>query len=168
MITLALAGQTFAPPTAANTRPVNEGGPEQLPAFSLRDLSGAPLASSDLAGRVVLVEFWATWCPPCRSTLRWLGDLKKRHGDRLAVVAIAVESDSTDVSKLSRTLGLPLAWTLGTPEIARAFGDISAVPTMFVFDPQGRRTASFFGAPPTLHAEAETAVRSALDPTSSR
>ena len=62
-----------------------------MPAVRLTDLDGKTLTRDDLAGRVVLVEFWATWCPPCRGTLAWLGELKKRYGDRLAVVTIAIE-----------------------------------------------------------------------------
>ena len=164
MITLALAGSKFTPPTAASGRSATSSGPERLPGFSIRDLSGAPLAAADLEGRVVLVEFWATWCPPCRGTLKWLGDLRKRHGDRLAVLTIAVESDSADVKKLSDSLALPFTWALGTPELAREFGDISAVPTLFLFDRRGQAAGSFFGAPPTLHSEAEAAIQAALDP----
>jgi thiol-disulfide isomerase/thioredoxin len=162
MITLALAGSKFTPPTAQGSAAAASSGPERLPAFTIRDLSGAPIAAADLQGRVVLVEFWATWCPPCRGTLKWLGELQKRHGDKLAVVTVAVESDSADVVKASRLVGAPLTWALGTPEIARAFGDISAVPTLFVFDRRGGAAASFFGAPPTLHREAESAIESAL------
>ena len=55
------------------------------------------------------------------------------------------------------------AWAMGTPELARAFGDVSAVPTLFVFDRQGRTRGAFYGAPPSLHAEAEQALAAALD-----
>ena len=120
------------------------------------------LAREDLAGRAVLVEFWATWCPPCRPTLSWLGEVKKRHGDRVVVLAIAVESEEADVRKLAGDLGLPLRWALGTPEVARAFGDVSAVPTLLVFDGQGRAAGAFYGAPPGLHAEAEARLESLL------
>jgi thiol-disulfide isomerase/thioredoxin len=126
-----------------------------LPHFSLTDIDGRPLSRGDLAGRVVLVEFWATWCPPCRSTLGWLGELKKRHGDRIAVVAMAVDSDEGDVRKLAGELAVPLRWAMATPEMARAFGDVTAVPTLFVFDRDGKTAAAFYGAPPTLHKDAE-------------
>jgi len=126
-----------------------------LPAFSLTDLEGKPVAPSDLAGRVVVAEFWATWCPPCRNTLAWLGDVKKRYGDRVVVLAMAIESDEAEVRKVVAELGVPLRWAIGTPEVARAFGDVTTLPTLFVFDPEGRTAAVFYGAPPKLHEEAE-------------
>lgn len=126
-----------------------------LPAFSLTDLEGKPVAREDLAGRVVVAEFWATWCPPCRSTLAWLGEVKKRYGDRVVVLAMSIESDEAEVRKVAAELGVPLRWAIGTPEVARAFGDVTTLPTLFVFDTEGRTSAVFYGAPPKLHEEAE-------------
>lgn len=134
-----------------------------LPAVTFTDLDGKSLTRRDLAGKVVLVEIWATWCPPCRPTLTWLGELKRRHGDRLAVVTVAVESAETDVRKLAGELNLPFVWTMGTPETVRALGDVSAVPTLLLFDREGRTAATFFGAPPSLHAEAEAKIASLVD-----
>jgi thiol-disulfide isomerase/thioredoxin len=160
MIELTLAGRKE---TVRAEAPETTGGePTALPAFSLTDLEGRPIAREDLAGRVVLVEFWATWCPPCRGTLAWLGALARRHGDKLAVLAVAIESDEADVRKLTASLGLPLRWAMGTPELARAFGDISAVPTLFVFDGEGKAAAAYFGAPPELHQEAEAKLTALL------
>jgi cytochrome c biogenesis protein CcmG, thiol:disulfide interchange protein DsbE len=133
-----------------------------LPAFTLTDLEGRPVAREDLAGRAVLVEFWATWCPPCRGTLGWLGELKRRHGDRLVVLALAIESDEKDVRRVASEADSPLRWAMGTPQIARAFGDVSAMPTLLLFDGQGRRVASFFGAPPSLHGEVEAKLEPVL------
>lgn len=133
-----------------------------LPAVTLTDLEGKTLSRADLAGRVVLVELWATWCPPCRGTLTWLGEVKKQYGDRVAVVTIAVESDEADVRKLMGELKLPFAWTMGNPKVVRAFGDVSAVPTLLVFDREGRAAGAFYGAPPGLHAEAEAKLAGLL------
>ena len=133
-----------------------------LPAFQLTDLSGKPLNSGSLVGKIVLVEFWATWCPPCRTTLSWLGGLKKKYGERLAVLAIAVESEEADVKELAGSLNLPLQWAMGNPDVVRAFGDISAVPTLYLFDSRGAALAVYYGAPPELHAEAENAVAAAI------
>ena len=153
MIDLILAGRKDA--ARAEAAPAKAEGIAALPSVTLTDLDGKTLSRADLAGRPVLVELWATWCPPCRGTLSWLGELKARHGDRLAIVAIAVESPEADVRKLDTELGLPLVWTMGTPEVVRAFGDVSAVPTLLLFDAEGRAAGAFYGAPPGLHAEAE-------------
>jgi thiol-disulfide isomerase/thioredoxin len=160
MIDLLLAGRKDAARAQAAPAPAAEL--PVLPAFTLSDLYGKPIAREDLAGRAVLVEFWATWCPPCRPTLSWLGEVKKRHGDRVVVLAIAVESEEAAVRKLAGDLGLPVRWALATPEVARAFGDVSAVPTLLVFDVQGRAAGAFYGAPPGLHAEAEARLESLL------
>jgi len=129
-----------------------------FPAVTIPGLDGHGLTGKDLLGKVVLVELWATWCPPCRGTLGWLGDVKKSHGDSLEILALAIESQENDVRKLAGELRLPVFWAMGTPHIARAFGDVSAVPTLLLFDRRGRAAGAFYGAPPTLHSEAETAI----------
>jgi thiol-disulfide isomerase/thioredoxin len=155
MIDLLLAGRTAE--ARAHAADASEPVLPQLPEIDLAALGGGSrITNASLAGRVVLVEFWATWCPPCRGTLTWLGEMKRRYGDRLDVVAVAVESDSAAVVKLAADSGLPLRFALGTPELARSFGDISAVPTMFVFDSAGRRADSAFGSPPDLHGRIES------------
>ncbi len=146
-----------SPPAAA--RPLS---PSSLPDFTLAALDGGRLASSTLRGKPVLVEFWATWCPPCRGTLAWLGELERRYGDRLEVVALAVESDPAAVQKVVASLDLPLRWAMASPDLALQFGDLSAVPTLFLFDAEGRTREIFYGAPPDLHARAERTLASLL------
>jgi thiol-disulfide isomerase/thioredoxin len=160
VIDLVLAGQRDAA-EAASRRPEAEEI-AALPAFTLTDLEGRPVAREDLAGRVVLVEFWATWCPPCRGTLSWLGELRRRHGDRLVVLAPAIESDEADVRRVAAQVGAPLRFAMGSPDLARAFGDVSAMPTLLLFDGRGRRAASFLGAPPGLHDEVEAKLAALL------
>jgi thiol-disulfide isomerase/thioredoxin len=166
MIRLILAGQKEAARAVAS--PAKDDGIAAFPAITLTDLDGKPLSRADLAGRVALVEFWATWCPPCPGSLAWLGTLKKRYGDRIAVVAIALESDEADVRKRIEQIGAPFFWTLGKPEQVRAFGDVSAVPMLLVFDREGRTAATFYGVPPTLHAEAEAKIAALLGEERSR
>jgi len=142
--------------------PSKSAGAPVYPAVTLTDIEGKTIRPEDLKGRVVLVELWATWCPPCRSTLGWLGSLKQRFGDRLAVVAISVESPEDKIRKLVTDLNLPLTWVIGKPDVIRAFGDVSAVPTLLVFDENGKAAGAFFGAPPTLHTDAETKLAALL------
>lgn len=161
MIELILAGRTNAARSVA--APAKADPVASLPDAAFSDLSGRPVARADLAGRAVVVELWATWCPPCRGSLAWLGNLKSRWGDRLAVVAIAVESEEPAVRKLTAELGLPLTWAMGTPEIVRAFGDVTSVPTLLVFDREGRAAGAYYGAPPTLHTDVEARLATLLE-----
>jgi thiol-disulfide isomerase/thioredoxin len=163
VVDLVLAGRRDEA-AAAVSREESPAEASTLPAFTLTDLEGRPVLREDLAGRPVLVELWATWCPPCRGTLGWLGELKQRHGDRLAVLAVAIESDEAEVRKVVSGIGAPLRWAMGSPELARAFGDVSAVPTLLLFDGEGRRKAVFLGAPSDLHAEVEKALEPLLRP----
>jgi cytochrome c biogenesis protein CcmG/thiol:disulfide interchange protein DsbE len=161
MLKLVLAGDKESARAGAAT---TDADPlPKLPAIALVDLDGRPVTPEELAGKVVLVEFWATWCPPCRGTLAWLGELQRRHPKDVVVLAAAIESEEADVRRIRDELGAPLRFGMGTPEMARAFGDLSAVPTLFVFDRQGRAHGAFYGAPPSLHAEAEAALAKALD-----
>jgi len=161
-ISLALAGRSGA---IASAIPASSAAPAlpALPLLPLTDLAGRPLAAEELRGKVVVVDFWATWCPPCRGALTWLGDVKQRFGDRVAVVAVAIESDEAAVRALASSLDLPFRWVIGTPDVARAFGDISGVPTMFVFGPDGRGEAVYFGSNAAIHAEAERKLSSLLE-----
>ncbi len=160
MLRLVLAGDKAA--ARAEAASAVETPVPALPSFALTDLDGRPVTADDLKGKAVLVEFWATWCPPCRGTLAWLGELQRRHAGKLVVLAAAIESDEADVRRIRDELGLQLRVAMGTPEMARVFGDLSAVPTLFVFDRDGRTRGAFFGAPPGLHAEVERALGSSV------
>lgn len=133
-----------------------------LPNLSALDLLGQPVDSANLNGKVVVVEFWATWCAPCRPTLNWLSELKRQHGDSLEVLAVAVESNEAEVRKLAQALNLSARVLMGTEAMAASFGTINSVPTMFVFDRQGKTATIFYGAPEDLHPKAERLLKSLL------
>ncbi len=124
-----------------------------LPKFSVTDLSGSPLTSDQLSGRVVMVDFWATWCVPCRSTLQWLGELQQKYGEKIAIVALAVESPEDQVREVVRALDPRVHWAMADTPAGQAFGDITAVPTMFLFDSTGKTARVVYGAPPDLHQQ---------------
>ena len=136
------------------------GIPERLPAFSVTDLEGAPLSADSFAGRPVLVEFWATWCPPCLETLGFLSSLRQRHGSAIGIAAFAVESEEEQVRRVAAESAAGLPISIGTPELAASFGNLVAIPTLFLFDRNGRIVEVFHGAPPDLHER----VARALEP----
>jgi thiol-disulfide isomerase/thioredoxin len=154
MVELALAGKN----EQLKSERASGGDAEHiaaLPKFTLTDLSGKPLQAGDVAGRAVVVEFWATWCPPCRSTLEWLGKLKQKYGDNVAVLAFAVESPDEKVKQTVASLSPEIRWAIADVPTAQAFGDIVAVPTMYLFDKSGKTVKALYGAPPDLHEQAE-------------
>ena len=133
---------------------------ESLPEFTLTDLQGHPIRSADLVGQVVVVEFWATWCPPCRSTLQWLDQLQEEYPDRLTILAVAIESEDHAVRNMVTSLGLSQTVVKGTTNLAIQFGDITSVPTLFVFDPEGKKASIYYGSPPDLHEQVGTLIDS--------
>lgn len=133
-----------------------------LPSFSLNDLGGKVIDEKSLLGKVTVVEFWAEWCPPCKSTLAWLGEAQKKYGDRVQILGIAVESEEPNIRAMVDSLKLPYPNAMGSPDIAMKFGDIVSVPTLFVFDRSGKTVRVFYGAPPDLHEQVEGAIAVAL------
>jgi thiol-disulfide isomerase/thioredoxin len=134
----------------------------RIPPLRLQTLAGDAIDLAKPTGKLRVVEFWATWCPPCRSTLAWLGELQGRYPGRLDVLGIAVESEEPAVRALadSLKLGFPIAMT--TPETSAGFGDVLSVPTLFVFDADGKTVAVFYGAPEDLHASVQSTIERAL------
>ena len=101
---------------------------------------------------------WATWCPPCRSTLEWLNSFQRAHASDVAVVALAVDSKLEDVRQSMGALKPAYHVVFATPDIVQAFGAAAAVPKLVVFDPTGARKQVIYGAPPNLHQQIEAAV----------
>jgi len=81
--------------------------------------------------------------------------LKKKYGDNLAVVALAVESPEDKIRLTAAALSPELRWAITDAHTAQAFGDITSVPTLFLFDQSGNSAKVLYGAPPDLHQQAE-------------
>ena len=140
----------------------SEGAPT-MPSLALRDISGAAVDPARLMNRPVVVEMWATWCPPCRSTMAWLPSLQKKYGDRASVIAIAVDSRLEDVKTMAESFKPNYPIVMGTPEVIKAFGAVAAVPKLIVYDARGRRSKVLYGAPDDLHNQIEAAVKHAAE-----
>jgi thiol-disulfide isomerase/thioredoxin len=133
-------------------------GPATLPPGPFARLSGAPLDFDRLRGRIVIVEMWATWCPPCRSTLAWLNALQKRRKGDVEVVAIAVDSKEADVRRMVSEMKLSFSIVMGSAAVIKQFGEVASVPKLMIFDRAHRRSDVIYGAPPDLHERLERLV----------
>lgn len=113
--------------------------PVPLPAVSVTDLSGKPLSSADWRGKVVLVNFWATWCGPCRAEIPEFVKMQDRYRDHLVIVGLSVDEGSPDgVREFTRTLGVNYPVAIVDEQVQQAFGGIVGLPTTFVVNPRGQ------------------------------
>jgi thiol-disulfide isomerase/thioredoxin len=109
------------------------------PDFALEDPSGTLHRLADLRGRVVVLDFWATWCPPCRQAMPGVQALHERYADRpvsIFGVNVAERTPDADPSGFMREQGYTYTMLRGTDEVARAYG-VRALPTFVVIGPDG-------------------------------
>ena len=113
--------------------------PDPAPDFKLDDLAGKPLSLAASHGKVILLNFWATWCGPCREEIPDLIALQTRYKDRLQIIGISVDDDDPDVvKKVVDQTGINYPVAIASPEVRMAYGGIVALPTSFVLDSEGR------------------------------
>ena len=141
LLGLAASGAVRAdlPPLTTGLTPIAE--PEAAPALRLPDLDGKLHKLGDLKGKLVVVNFWATWCPPCRREMPSLERLRRKLGDQgLAVLAVDVGEDADTVFSFTGQLDPAPAFPLLLDKDSRAMQDwkIRGLPTTFVVDAQGR------------------------------
>jgi len=113
--------------------------PDAAPAFQLNDLNGKPVSLAEAKGKIVLLNFWATWCGPCRAEIPDLVDLQKRYADKFEIIALATDEDDPDeVRRFVLQSGINYRVAMSSDAVRRDYGGIAALPTSFVIDPQGR------------------------------
>jgi thiol-disulfide isomerase/thioredoxin len=132
--------------------------PVDLAAFTVNDLDGKPISSSDLKGKTVLVNFWATWCPPCRAEIPDLIKLQEKYRDKLVILGISEDEVSPQEVKafaVAQKMNYPIAMT--TPELTKIFTGVAALPTTFIIDADGRMQMRHVGMlnPETTELEAQ-------------
>jgi thiol-disulfide isomerase/thioredoxin len=123
-----------------------------LPSVQLVDLAGGKFNFGEMKGKPVLVEVWATWCPPCLATLEWS---KKLDASKVNLVGIAVESERKDIDEVVTKVKPPARMVIGSRELLDAFAAPPSIPTLFLADARGKIVKVFYGAPPTLHEDIE-------------
>jgi len=127
--------------------------PDAAPGFQLNDLDGKPVSLAAARGKIVLLNFWATWCGPCRAEIPDLVDLQKRYRDKLEIIALVTEEDDSDeVRRFVQHSGINYRVAMASDEVVRDYGGIAALPTSFVIDALGRVVQKHIGLnDPTLY-----------------
>ena len=117
------------------------------PDFSLPDLKGHTVHLKDFRGKVVVLDFWATWCGPCKMEIPHFVELMKRHGEKgLEIVGVAMDETGADVVRpFVEKNGLHYHVLLGDDYTANRFGGVNALPTTFVIDRGGHIARKYIG-----------------------
>ena len=107
--------------------------------FSLMDLQGKSVALTDFRGKVVLLDYWATWCAPCKIEIPHLVELQKKYGPKgLQIVGISMDDDSATVRTFARQFAINYPVALGNAKLAEAYGGVLGLPVAFLIDRNGR------------------------------
>jgi thiol-disulfide isomerase/thioredoxin len=113
--------------------------PDPAPDFKLTALDGKPLGLAALQGKVIFLNFWATWCGPCRAEVPDLIALQDRYKDRLQIIGLNVDDDDpAEIQKYVEETGINYPVAMTSNEIRIQYGGIPALPTSFVLDTEGR------------------------------
>jgi len=135
--------------------------PDPAPEFNLTGLDGKPVTLADSKGKVILLNFWATWCGPCRAEIPDLVELQNKYKGRLQILGLVVDDDDQDaIKEFAEKFGINYPVALATNDIRLQYGGIAALPTSFVLDGEGRIVQKHEGLrDPVLY---ETEIRSLL------
>jgi peroxiredoxin len=152
---LALAGcsRTGKPAATAQNKPaaaafnLDQAVGVPIPAFSLKDADGQTVHASDYKGKVVLLDFWATWCGPCKIEIPWFIDFEREFKDQgLAVVGVSMDEDGWKAIKpYVQNMKMNYRVLLGDDAVSTAYGGLDSLPTTLLIDRQGKIAAVHVG-----------------------
>ena len=142
----------FAPYMARRARN-NSGNPSSeikgklAPEFSLQSLQGQTVHLADFRGKAVLLNFWATWCQPCKIEMPWLEQMQQQYGPQgLQIVGIAMDDASKeDIAKFTKEMGVNYPILLGKESVGDAYGGVQFLPSTFFIDRNGKFVDRVFG-----------------------
>ena len=145
----AQVGQEAGPPKQVRLSPKDAPASQRTPAanFKLNDLNGKPIELSNFKGKVVLLDFWATWCPPCRAMiphLKALYAIYQRQG--FEIIGVSLDEWGVGVVRpFVRENKIPYHNVIGNRKLTQAYGGIRGIPTTFLIDKEGRIAKKFVG-----------------------
>ena len=135
----------FREPRAKVLKPVAERN--RAPDFALKDAEGKTVRLSDYKGKVVLLDFWATWCGPCKIEIPWFLEFQRKHKDRgFEVLGISMDDEGwDDVKPFAARYQINYRLVLGDDVTSQKYGGIEALPTTFLIDRSGKIAAAHVG-----------------------
>lgn len=156
----ALAGcsrSAETPAAVADAKPAAAAAKEVLPvlgpapAWKLKDVQGQAVSSDQFKGKVVVIDFWATWCGPCRQEIPGYVDLQKKYGaDGLVIIGVSLDqAGPAVVAEFMKKFGVNYPMVMGDDDVQAAFGGMEAIPTTFLIDRAGRIRDRKVGTEPT-------------------
>ena len=164
---LLMAGSTFMVwrlrPTQGTPAQTSDGSAvirfasnaEPAPKLVIHDLAGKVTSMDELKGKVVLVNFWATWCPPCRAKIPELIRLQEAYGDRMQIIGVSEDDGVEEVQAFVKKTGINYPVVMATSEMLAAYGGVAALPTTFVVDTEGRIVQRHLGILDVANTELE-------------
>jgi len=136
-----------------------------VPPFTAAGLDGRPVSTAAFRGKVVLINFWATWCPPCREEIPDLIALQEQYRDQLQIIGVSQDSGSVDeVKRFAAEHRMNYPTVMSSPEIEKLFPGIYALPTSFILDRDGRLAQKHIGQLKASLTEIETRSLAGLAP----
>ena len=130
---------------AASLKPDKER--HAAPDFTLKDADGKTVHLSDYKGKVVLLDFWATWCPPCKIEIPWFMDMQRKYKDQgFEVLGVAMDDNGwEDVKPFLADLKVNYRVVVGDDATSNAYGGVESLPTTFLIDREGKIAAIHIG-----------------------
>jgi peroxiredoxin len=145
---IALGGCSSAPveePLELNVKPLAQR--QAAPKFELKDANGAIVTPEEYKGKVVLLNFWATWCVPCKAEIPWFQEFEKKFKDRgFAVVGVSLDEEGWGVVKpYVAERKITYRMVIGSEEVSTRYGGVNSLPTTFIIDKEGKIAAIHTG-----------------------
>lgn len=133
------------------------------PDFTLESLDGKSMRLSDLRGKAVLLNFWATWCSPCKIEMPWFVELQNEYGPQgLQIVGVAMdESSKEDIAKFAKEMGVNYPVLMGKEAVGEAYGGVPALPESFFIGRDGKIVDKIIGL--RGKADIEESIKKALN-----
>jgi peroxiredoxin len=135
---VACSPQNTTTAATSSVKPVKER--KEAPDFTLKDIDGRAVRLSDYRGKVVLLNFWATWCGPCKIEIPWFIEFEQKLKDRgFAVLGVSMDEEGWEVVKpFLSDLRVNYRTLMGNDSIAQLYGGVDSLPTSFLIDREGR------------------------------